>query len=306
MNSMSRKPLWALLGFTGFVLLTCWAIWGRPDRTPAPDPLPNPNGYADFMQAGALLVAENSGDFSRLQLPELRALVATNAAALRLVRTGLAKACRMPPYSLNATNSQHLIESSAALKRLALALCAECRLARLEGRIPDAQAAALDCCNFGQKATTDGVLIDALVGMAIEAIGVERLSELQHDLDARCARQAARGLEDLEARQESLDAVFARERRWLHEGRFGEAGLFQQLMAAFTNRQADARIRQKAERVARELRQTMLDCAARAYELEQGKNPATADALVPDYLQAVPLDPATRQPMTLRQPHPGA
>ena len=304
MNPMSRKPLWVFLGLTGFVLLTCWAIWGRPGRTPAADPLPTPNGYADFVQAGRM-VAENSGDYSTLPLPALQALVATNAAALRLVRTGLAKACRMPPYVLNATTSQHLDELGR-FKRIAQALTAEYRHARLEGRIPDAQAAALDCCNFGQKATTGGVLIDALVGMAIEAIGVERLSELQHDLDAKSARQAAKVLEDLEARQDSLDTVFARERRWVREGRFGEAGLFQQLMAAFTNRQADARIRQKAERVARELRQTMVDCAARAYELDHGKRPATADALVSDYLKAVPLDPTTQQAMPLRQLPPGS
>ena len=299
------KGLWfLLLGLAGFVLLAGWALLCRPGHVPPPEPLPTPNGYADFVRAGTL-VAENSGDYSTLPLPALRALVATHAAALRLVRAGLAKACRMPPYFLNATNSQHLDEV-ATFKRLAQAFSAECRLARLESRIPDAQAAALDCCHFGQKATTGGVMIDALVGLAIEAIGLARLSELQNDLDAKCARQAAQALEALEARQESLDTIFARERRWMRAGRFGEAGLLQQLMAAFTNRPADARIRLKAQRVARELRQTMLDCAARAYELDRGKRPATADALVPDYLKAVPLDPATGQPMTLRQLPPGA
>jgi hypothetical protein len=37
----------------------------------------------------------------------------------------------------------------------------------------------------------------------------------------------------------------------------------------------------------------MIALAARAYELDKGHRPASATDLVPDYLKAVPQDPAT-------------
>jgi hypothetical protein len=40
-------------------------------------------------------------------------------------------------------------------------------------------------------------------------------------------------------------------------------------------------------------RQLIIDLAARAYELDKGRPPASAADLVPDYLKAVPPDPAT-------------
>ena len=49
----------------------------------------------------------------------------------------------------------------------------------------------------------------------------------------------------------------------------------------------------------RERRQLAITAAARAYELEKGKQPKSAADLVPEYLKAVPKDPATGNAMTL-------
>jgi competence protein ComGC len=40
-------------------------------------------------------------------------------------------------------------------------------------------------------------------------------------------------------------------------------------------------------------RQLMVDLAARAYELDKGKSPASLADLVPEYLKAIPQDPFT-------------
>ena len=44
----------------------------------------------------------------------------------------------------------------------------------------------------------------------------------------------------------------------------------------------------------------MIALAARAYELEKGKPPSSADALVPGYLETVPQDPVTGTNMIYR------
>ena len=266
---------------------------------PASVTLPKPNGYADFRQAATML-SRDSGDWHELSAEALKALVATNAASLQLVRTGLAKGCLVPPYFLNGTNSTRL-DGLAGQKRLAQAFCAESRLALLEGRTNDAARVALDCCRFGQKATVGGVLIDALVGIAIQAMGLACLRDQQLAVDAPTARLVAAGLEELSAGRESLSVISERERRWAREGRFGPpVGFWQWWLTPILTRQAYQKMQQKFQQHDANLRRAMLDFAGRAFEVEHGKPPGSARELVPDYLRAVPLDPASGKEMPLR------
>ena len=267
---------------------------------PASVTLPKPNGYADFRQAATML-SRDSGDWHELSAEALKALVATNAASLQLVRTGLAKGCLVPPYSLNGTGTNSTrLDGLAGQKRLAQAFCAESRLALLEGRTNDAARVALDCCRFGQKATVGGVLIDALVGIAIQAMGLACLRDQQLAVDAPTARLVAAGLEELSAGRESLSVISERERRWAREGRFGPIGVWQWLLAPILNRQTNQKMQQKFQQRDTNLRRAMLDFAARAFELEHGKPPGSARELVPDYLRSVPLDPASGKEMPVR------
>jgi hypothetical protein len=82
-----RNLLLALVAVFVLVMLTVlfWAV----GRTPPPSPLPNPNGYDDFLKATALLPG-GWGDTSTLDHDGLRAWVSTNSESLRLLRVGLA------------------------------------------------------------------------------------------------------------------------------------------------------------------------------------------------------------------------
>ncbi len=78
-------------------------------NSPQPHPMPNPNGYNDFVKAGQMLV-EKPGDYDKMSKEELAALVATNQEALKLVRVGLGRECRVPDnYSPDYFN--HVITS---------------------------------------------------------------------------------------------------------------------------------------------------------------------------------------------------
>lgn len=294
----SRKNLFivaalvALAGLAGvFLLMT---------RSIAEPPLPNPNGYDDFAKALPLISADSS-DWNTLAIEDLRQVVASNQPALELIRTGLTKECQVIPYSLTPTTSptnNHLSDLGST-KRAAHAFCAASRLALVQGETNQAALLALDCIRFGHESTRGGVLIDGLVGLAIQAIGFARLEEALPGTDAVTARAVAERLEEVAARSESADTIFGREAQWARRGRFGRANLFVQIVQPFLNRGTKAKAKQKFAKGSMELQRTALHVAARAYELDSGRPPASVHDLVPQYLKSVPLDPATGRELPL-------
>src|SRR4029077_9002226 len=159
----------------------------------APPPLPQPNGYDDFLKASGL----TAGDFSNypvMTADELRPMVATNAEALRLVRIGLKRECRVP-LTYSATNFQAHIPDLAGIKRLAQLLAAEGRLAELKQRPADAAESYLLTIRLGQASSRGGLMIHCLVGIAVQAIGANPAEKLLPKLDAKTCRQFAAALE---------------------------------------------------------------------------------------------------------------
>ena len=60
------------------------------------------------------------------------------------------------------------------------------------GRTPEAVQYGLECYRLGQAVARGGILIDALVGIAVEGIAVDRLASVRHLLDgASAARLSA-------------------------------------------------------------------------------------------------------------------
>ena len=77
-------------------------------RSPArPPPLPNPNGYDDFIKAGGAVLGDIS-DWPILDHDSLRDLVSTNAEPLRLLRLGLTRQSVMPMDSSLTNNARFL------------------------------------------------------------------------------------------------------------------------------------------------------------------------------------------------------
>ncbi len=270
-------------------------------RTEPEPPLPNPNGYDDFVKATAL-VQWNPPDWQAMkgeeQLQILRQLVATNRAAIELVRIGLGKECRMAIWEVSPTNA-HFNEMSL-VKELAKAFAAASKLALIEGRTNEAAALATDGMRLGSEWSRGGVVIDGLVGIAIEAIALKSLKETTKGLDLESTLKTIAALEAAVSRNESYDEVFKRERRWARHGRFGRAGLFTQLFQYyFRDRKSLARALQKFTKIKTDIRQMQIQLAVHAFELDHGKPPATARDLVPQYLKTIPLDPATGNELPL-------
>jgi len=284
-----KKKLFLAAAIVVVATLTA-LVFATPRATPE-EPLPNPNGYDDFVKAAAL-INRNSPAWQDIENDALRALVATNQPALALIRAGLAKQCRVVPWEANQTNATHL-EGLGASKAIAQAFAAASRLALVDGKTNEAAILALDCIRYGTELPRGGVLIDYLVGIAIQSIGRARLEEALPDTDSATSQKVVATLEDVVSRRELSADIWKREAQWARRGRFGPVGLFSQMFQPFLQRGMKAKAEQKFARILTDLQRTKLHAAARAYELEHGQPPATARDLVPQYLKSVPLDPAT-------------
>src|SRR5579872_2176864 len=89
-------------------------------------PLPNPNGYDDFLKAAALLTGD-VGNASALDHDGLRALVSANPEPLRLLQLGLSRQCSVHTESA-MTNTSAMINDLALLKSVARLLVEQGRL----------------------------------------------------------------------------------------------------------------------------------------------------------------------------------
>jgi hypothetical protein len=296
---MRRKIGMLVLVFVAMIVIAVLVSLLFP-ATPAPPvkPLPIPNGYDSFVQAAGMLPGRVS-DFTTMTPQELRTLVAANSNALQLARIGLAQESRVPLQYSQPFMSVHL-DDLLGIKRLAQALAAEGRLAQIENRPADAAKSYLDDVRLGTASAQGGVLIDALVGFAMESIGTTLLEQLSTQLDAKSCREIVGTLETLDARRESWKDIVAQEHDWSHRTFPGFTHRVARLMTSSSTRQAEEKGRQKFNERVRKTRRLMVDLASHAYELDHQQKPTSVADLVPAYLKTIPQDPLTGTNMTLR------
>ncbi len=254
-------------------------------------PLPNPNGYDDLANAGRAVTGD-PGEYTQMDEQQLNKLVTANAGALQLLHAGLSNQCRVPVQSSEAYMANHLNEL-AGFKRLAQLLAAEGRLAEVENRPHDAARSYLDAIYLGAESARGGVIIDQLVGTAIEAIGVAGLQKFVDQLGAKSCRESAAALETLDAQSQTWSEVMQQERDWSRRSHPGLRNELVRLMSRNSLNKAFQRGEDRFNKQQMKMRQLTVDLAARAFKLDNGHPPASIADLVPDYLKAVPQDPAT-------------
>jgi hypothetical protein len=289
---MTRPIAKFFIGFVigvGFLVVAAMVLaLARP--MPAPPRLPNPNGYDDFIKAGSL-VSGNVGDYPHLNTAALRQLLTTNVEPLSLVRTGLTRACRVP-LDYSPANVATRITHLGGIKSLAQLLAAEGRLAELENRPGDAAECYLTAIRLGRAVGEGGLMIDTLVGVAIQAIGLAGAERLVQSLDAKHCREFASTLETIEAQRDSPQMIEERDRTWSRRVYGLRADLYH-VWYFKSNRQSRQRFTSRYVAIQARVRRLSIALAARAYELEQGQRPTNLSQLAPAYLKAVPLDPLT-------------
>src|SRR5437879_13830309 len=112
------------------LIIVAIVLLGGPSK-PKPPPLPNPNGYDDFLKAARLLAISRPVSNS-ISHEDLHAIVAQNAPATEMTQQGLGRECRVPiAYSTNYA-SNHFGDLSR-LKTLAIPLIYQGHLREIEG-----------------------------------------------------------------------------------------------------------------------------------------------------------------------------
>ncbi|HYV26657.1 MAG TPA: hypothetical protein VFA77_03935 [Candidatus Eisenbacteria bacterium] len=282
----------ALLLIAGLVIAFC-------TPQPKPLPLPSPNGYDELVKAGNL-VCDETADHYTMKDEQLRSTVLKNVEALQIARGGFGHESRIPFTSLNSlTNGAHSSDLSR-LKRMAHAFVAEGQLGELEHRPQDAAQAYLDAIRLGHEGSRGGVIIDSLVGISIQAIGLMPLEKLQPNLDAKQCRQVASALEEMDSKREPINEVFHTEKAWVR-ATYGWKATFLQIISFRQLHASNQKYENRMASIQKQTQRLAIACAARAYELEHGEKPKTIEDLAPAYLKTVPKDAATGQNLTLKQ-----
>ena len=281
----------ALCGFALIIL-----FGGRRASPPA---MPNPNGLDDLVKAGEM-VSESLDDYKTASTGELHAYVAKHAAALERLRVGLGRECRVP-LDIGVSNSLLVL---ASIKKLALLLSAEGRLAELENRPANAVHSYLDAVHLGSEVSRGGPIINRLVGNACAALGLAPLAKLAPTLACEQIRPTVAELEKLSSADVTWDEVRQNERAYvrqlLHQSHNPIMRLPMQVASLWASRDAIRNAEQKHNRVAARIRLLTVELALRCYRSEEGPVPVDLKNLIPKHLKLLPADPFSGQPLVYR------
>jgi hypothetical protein len=223
---------------------------------------------------------------------ELQTLFEENSNALQVARTGLQMQSRVPIQFSETGMSNHISEL-ADVKRLAQAFDAEGKLAEMENRPANAVKSYLDIIHLGIESSRGGMLIDELVGLAIESIGRDALQKISNQLDAKTCREGAATLEKVDSQRQTWNEVKQQNNSWPLYTSVGFGDEIYKITKYSTWKKTQAIAERKFKTNEQETRQLSIALAARAYELDKGKSPASVADLVPTYLKAIPQDPFT-------------
>ncbi|MEO7678141.1 MAG: hypothetical protein ABIV39_15395 [Verrucomicrobiota bacterium] len=280
---------WILLGAIFLVVLAVVVIWIRP-AAPPPIQLPNPNGYDDLVKAGQMIVGDmpdcNWSQPDEECLEGMRNYVKANGEALKRARLGLSRESRIALNFTINTFSTHLPEL-ASIKRLAQMLNAEGRVAEEEGRIDNAIQSYVDTARLHEK-FRGGVMIDELVGVIVEAIGVGSLRKLTDQMTTAQRRDLIQKLERLYANRDSSKEIMANEKRYMNI--YGLRGELTYLLTFSARNKYEREFQARRDFSRARLGLFLVDLALRNFRSENGHPPKTLQGLVPKYLPFLPKD----------------
>jgi hypothetical protein len=289
-----RLVLWLLALGVPLLLLLAWWPSGKPKARPA---LPNPNGYDYFVKASEALAGPWTNQLLRaVPAHEWQTVLSANHASLELVREGLRhRSLSQVSVAYDSATKLRFIDQLGYLKRLGVLLAGEGRLAEMEARPAAAVASYLEAMRFGQESSRGGVMMERLVGIAIESIALSELLPLLPKLDAPVTRRTLEGLRQLDALHDPAAVSLEAEDDWVRHSFPVRERMVIHLHPALRKSTRDAResFAKKVDALQATRRRTIVEAAARLFELEKGRRPTGYTDLVPAYLRTVPLDPTT-------------
>ncbi len=182
------------------------AIFLYNNRTPniqVPNPkMPADNGYDYFVRAANMVVgtgplSDSSRQPSDWTVPELAKFANDNRASLIVLRDGFGKPYLYPPSRSFGTMYPEL----AKFRENARSLVGQSMYYEAIGDYGSALEIRLDCMELGATVPRGGILITALVGVAVESIGSRDISSLIPKLNPDELAAAAKRLERIQRKR---------------------------------------------------------------------------------------------------------
>ena len=302
MTKKTRNWLIVFLSIPAAVILAVVSLLIFDAARPLPpiQPLPNPNGYDDLVKAGQMITG-NVWDYDKANLEKLRGIILTNAEALSLARSALSNQCGVTLQFSRDYVTNHL-HNVIGLRNLAQTLATEGKLAEKENRFSDAAKSYLDAVHLGNEVSYGGILIDEMMGIAVQSLGLEQLQKIADNLDAKSCRDTIQTLETLDIHRQSWADVLQQQNAWSRRSFSGLRGqtirLYYKLVYHRTRERNYQRAIDTIKSTQKKEGQLFIGLASRAYELDKGHRPASLVDLVPEYLKAIPQDPFIGTNMT--------
>src|ERR1700722_16135199 len=199
--ALQRQVKWffILVVLANIVIL---AIAFLGDTAKPAKPMPNPNGFDDFVRAGNMMQDNPIHYSDRLNQQQLAALVAANAEALTLARVGLSRGCRVPDIYVVTNN---FISAFFPLSRIGGSLMAEAKLAEFSTNTNQAIKSYLDLARFVQKCTSGGTYFFRATFVDYQSTAMEHLELLVRNLDPKTCREIAQQFEMINLEEDTVE-----------------------------------------------------------------------------------------------------
>jgi hypothetical protein len=190
-----------------------------------------------------------------------------------------------------------------SLRGLERAFDVQSRAAVAAGDYGTAANAAMDGFRLGSRGQRGGLIVNKLVGIALEGVGIRLLVDSLPRLDRAQGRSMEAALAAEERDRESLDDVYSRELAWTMNanGWSGRLEHFVEQSFAAADPQRYRSILERSDaRTLAQLRLLRASLAIGFYRQDEGHFPPSLAALVPNWLDAAPLDPFSDQTLIYR------
>ena len=292
MSHPSRKKLvWlVVVVVAGLLAAGGWLGYRWLNPTFVPPALPSRNGYGDLLRAAEMLHPRT--DFhDEMEAEELADVVAHNEPALAVAGEALEKQIGVPvDWTQEFTTAfEAVLPRMEAMRSLSRAHTAALRQDIAEGNGIEAVSKGLATFRLGNECYRGGLLVEFLVGVAVQGVAVNDLRQVAQELPE--TREAIiAGLLPLLDKGEPIETVIRREEDYVDSSLRGLDGLvmrlnfrtLQQLKAPAIKAAHQAAIRTKTQQ-----RLFLLHLAVNLYHDRHGKWPEDLSDLAPDILPVV-------------------
>ena len=193
------------------------------------------------------------------------------------------------------------IAGAMRLRELARAFVLQSRAAADRDDPAEAVSAGLDCFRAGSRGQRGGMLFHRLIGLALESVALDVFADLAPTLGREQSRRLDAALAAAERDRELPGDVLAREYAWDMTANGWSGRLHRRLEDVASGKApfGDALVAADNRTLAL-LRLVRAELAIHGYRRDEGNFPASLQALVPDWLDEVPLDPFSGQALVYR------